>query len=164
MSLTFEKVVALVNKIHRPELAFTPSTTYVNYGLERLKPILNKTYVVFLNRKELELLVKSDDIRKGSKEVLKYGPKIVVCTLGSKGSVVITDKEYFEVKSIKIKKIVDSTGAGDTFAAGFLWGLLKNKSLKESAEVATILATKSLTDYGENWMTDELFEGLRFNY
>lgn len=163
MMLTFDKLVNLVAKIKKPKLAFTPTTTYVGYGIEKLMPILKKTYVIFLNKKELSLLTKSDNLIKGGREILKYGPKIVVCTMGEKGSVVVTEKDYFEVKAIKIQKVVDSTGAGDTFAAGFLWGLLKNKTLEESAKVATILATKSLTGYGEKWMTDEFFNNLEFN-
>jgi len=163
MEFSFSRVINLVKKIKKPKLAFTPSTTYVGYGIEKLKPILKKTYVIFLNKKELNLLTKSDNLVESGREILKYGPKIVVCTMGGKGAVVINQKESFEVEAIKVNKIVDSTGAGDTFAAGFLWGLLKNKTLEESAMVATILATKSLTDYGENWMSDEFFDNLEFN-
>ena len=163
MMLTFEKLVNLVAKIKKPKLAFTPTTTYVGYGIEKLMPILKKTYVIFLNKKELSLLTESDNLINGGREILKYGPKIVVCTMGEKGAVVITKEESFEVEAIKVNKIVDSTGAGDTFAAGFLWGLLKNKTLEESAKVATILASQSLTGYGEKWMTNEFFDNLEFN-
>lgn len=164
MRLTFEKVKDLVNKIKGPKLTFTPSTTYLGYGLNELKPIFKKTEILFLNKWEMKILNKSDDLWYESKKLLEYGPKIIVCTLGSDGVLITTPDKQFQYKAIKPEKIIDSTGAGDTFAAGFLWGVLKNKTLEESAKAATILAAKSLTNYGENWMTDKFFENPEFNH
>lgn len=152
MELTFKDVRKLAEKISGPKLTFTPSTAYVGYGIDELKPILRKTEVYFSNKWEMENLSKSKNLAYESKKLLEYGPKIVVCTLGSEGVLITTAEKQFEIPAIKPKKIIDSTGAGDTFAGGFLYGLVKNKSLEESAEIATKLASMSLSDYGQNWL------------
>ena len=65
----------------------------------------------------------------------------------------ITAKQkQFSVAAIKIDNIIDSTGSGDTFAAGFLFGLIKNKSLEWSADFGIKIASLSLTDFGLKWL------------
>jgi len=152
MKLTFEKVKKLVEKIEGPKITFTPSATYVGYGLDKLKPILKKTEVFFSNKWEMESLNKSKDFVYESKKLLEYGPKIVICTLGSEGVLVTTADKQFQQAAIKPKKIVDSTGAGDTFAGGFLYGLVKGKTVEEAAQIGTKLASMSLSEYGEGWL------------
>jgi len=90
--------------------------------------------------------------KSGSKKLLKYGPKIVVCTLAEKGALVTTSNDQFHSPRVDVAKIIDTTGAGDAFAAGFLYGLIKNKSLKWSANFANQIAAKSLTDFGLQWL------------
>jgi len=152
MRLTFEKVKELVEKIEGPKLTFTPSKTYAGYGLDELRPILKKTYVYFSNKWEMKNLNKSSDLSYESKKILEYGPKIVVCTLGSEGVLITTAEKQFQMGSIKPKKIIDSTGAGDTFAGGFLYGLIKDKTIKEATHIGTKLASMSLSEYGEGWL------------
>jgi ribokinase len=154
MKLTFEKVKKLVDRIEGPKITFTPSATYVGYGLDKLKPILKKIHVYFSNKWEMEVLSKSNDLFYESKKLLEYGPKIVICTLGSEGVLVTTPDKQFQQAAIKPKKIIDSTGAGDTFAGGFLYGLIKNKTIEESTYIGTKLASMSLSEYGEGWLKD----------
>ncbi len=72
---------------------------------------------------------------------------ITVITLGEKGSIVIfKDKEYF-IDAYKVKTI-DSTGAGDIFAAGFLHGFVRNFSLDECAKIGNLLASHIVTQFG----------------
>lgn len=154
MEKSFEKVKDVVAKIEGPKLAFTPSETYVGYGLDKLRPILEKTHIFFSNKWEMEILDKSKDFVYESKKLLEYGPKIVICTLGSEGVLVTTLDKQFKIPAIKPKKIVDSTGAGDTFAAGFLYGMIKNKTIEEATEIGTKLASMSLENYGELWLNN----------
>ncbi len=154
MEVTFEKVVDLVDEIKGPKITFTPSATYVGYGLNKLKPILKKTEVYFSNKWEMERLNETKDFVYESKKLLEYGPKIVVCTLGSDGVLITTAEKQFKMPSVKPKKIIDSTGAGDTFAAGFLYGMIKNKTIEEAAQIGTKLASISLGGYGESWLED----------
>src|SRR5258708_7771116 len=107
-----------LNKVKGPKIFFSPSLMYVKLGLKRLKPVLKNIDVLFVNRAEIESLTNLDP-NNGSKFLRELGPKIVVCTLGSEGVLVTTTKEQFHLKAQVIKTVVDPTGAGDTFAAGF---------------------------------------------
>lgn len=131
---------------------FSPGIFYIKLGLKKLKPILKKTEIIFLNQDEL-LRFLNNNLKKGSKELLKYGPKVIVCTMGEKGALITTEKEQFFSPGIKTKKVVDTTGAGDAFAAGFLFGVLNNKSLSWSANFGNKMGAKSVTDYGLNWLS-----------
>lgn len=131
---------------------FSPGIFYINLGIDQLRPILRKTRIVFLNENEIVNLL-NKAIKEGSAELLKYGPQIIVCTMGEKGALITTNKEQFFSPGIKAKKVVDTTGAGDAFAAGFIYGILKKRSLRWSANFANEIGAKSVTDYGLNWLT-----------
>ena len=141
----------LIEKITKPKISFSPSILYIAEGWENLLPIFKKTYILFVNQKEMKYLTHQNP-KSGSKKLLKYGPKIVVCTLAEKGALITTSKGQFHFSRVDVENIVDTTGAGDAFAAGFLYGLIKNKSLKWSANFANQIAAKSLSDFGLHWL------------
>lgn len=144
---SLEKLKNAITTLSTVRISFTPTLIYSQLGITSLLPLLQKTTVLFLNEQEIEILTNKDYI-KGSKELLDTGVKIVVCTRGDKGAFIATQTEQFDSPAADASTIVDSTCAGDTFAAGFLYGLLKNKSLRFSAQFANTLAAQSLTDFG----------------
>ena len=146
-----KRSIKLIEKIIKPKLSFSPSILYIAEGWENLLPIFKKTYILFVNQKEMKYLTHQNP-KSGSKKLLKYGPKIVVCTLAEKGALVTTSNDQFHSPRVDVAKIIDTTGAGDAFAAGFLYGLIKNRSLKWSANFANQIAAKSLTDFGLQWL------------
>jgi ribokinase len=141
----------IIKEIKNKSISFTPGIFYSRLGLKEISPILKKTKILFLNKKEIKILTGEDE-KIGSSILLDFGPKIIVCTLGAKGVLITTKETQFVESSGKIKKIVDSTGAGDAFAAGFIFGLLSNRSLEDSAKIGIQIAGLSLTDYGLNWI------------
>lgn len=141
----------LLQGITKPIISFSPSILYIAEGANFLTPIFNKTKILFLNRKEMKYLA-SHNIEAGAAKLLKQGPEIIVCTLGSQGAYIATLKEQFYVSRYNAEKVVDTTGAGDTFAAGFIYGIIKGKGLRSSALLASKLAAQSLSDFGLNWL------------
>jgi sugar/nucleoside kinase (ribokinase family) len=112
-----------------------------------LELVQKKLDIIFANEQEaLELIdAKSFD------EVISFGKelnKILVITRSSKGSIVVNQNEVVVCESKKNLKIVDLTGAGDLFAAGFLDGYIKKKSIKESLEKGTEMASKVIQKIG----------------
>ena len=107
----------------------------------------NKLDITFAN--ELEILSLID--AKSFDEVISFSKqigKLVVITRGEKGSLAIQKNEVIECDSQKNLKIVDLTGAGDLFAAGFLHGHINNLSIKESLEKGTEMASKIIQKIG----------------
>jgi len=82
--------------------------------------------------------------------------KLVVITRGKEGAVIISNKEYIEVPPEKKAKVVDLTGAGDAFAAGFLYGYVKGLPLKTCGEIATVAATEIISHIGARAQKDVL--------
>lgn len=155
-------LLELIDKLDSSiKLSFAPGALYANKGLKILSPILSRTYVLFINQSEIKQLT-GKDFPAGAEACLKQGCHIVVVTLG-KGmklklghrTIAATcyirdDKgEYtIEATSRNIAPEVDTTGAGDAFATGFLYGLLKGKDLNECGRLGDIVAQFCVTKMG----------------
>jgi sugar/nucleoside kinase (ribokinase family) len=115
--------------------------------------------IVFANEAEIESLFGSSDIRKSLKRVSSQKTVFAV-TLAEKGSVVIRGDEKIEVSPFLVKEPLDSTGAGDMYAAGFLHGFLKGKDLKECGRMASIVSSEVIKHYGARFK-GHLIESIR---
>ena len=107
----------------------------------------NKLDIIFSNEQEILSLINA----RSFDEVILFGKqlgKLLVITRGEKGSLAIQKNEVVECKSKKDLKIVDLTGAGDLFAAGFLHGHINNLSIKESLEKGTEMSSKIIQKIG----------------
>ena len=107
----------------------------------------NKLDITFANEQEILSLIDA----KNFDEVISFGKqlgKLLVVTRGEKGSVAIKKNEVVECNSKKDLKIVDLTGAGDLFAAGFLHGHVNNLSIKKSLEKGTEMSSKIIQKIG----------------
>jgi len=112
-----------------------------------LNLVNNKLDITFANEQEIISLIKA----KSFAEVISFGKKLgklFVITRGDKGSIAIKKDEVVECKSKKNLKIVDLTGAGDLFAAGFLHAHINNLSIKESLEKGTEMSAKIIQKIG----------------
>ena len=112
-----------------------------------LNLVKNNLNITFANEQEILSLIDA----KSFDEVIAFGKqleKLLVITRGEKGSVAIQKNDVAECQSHKNLKIVDLTGAGDLFAAGFLHGYVNNLSLKESLEKGTEMSSKIIQKIG----------------
>ncbi|HCJ67810.1 MAG TPA: sugar kinase, partial [Elusimicrobia bacterium] len=149
--LPFQAQKRLVKKMSGGtcRLSFDPGRCYAQKGLKALLPIIEKSYIIFPSEEEVRLLT-GENYKQGAKILLNHGAKIVVCTLGAKGSYILNKNEEYEIPTDKKVKVADPTGAGDVYAAGFLAGLLLNLALKKCGQLGTKLAEVSITGYGRN--------------
>jgi len=107
----------------------------------------NQLDITFANEQEILSLIDA----KNFNEVITFGKqlgKLLIITRGEKGSVAIQKNKVIECHSQKDLKIVDLTGAGDLFAAGFLHGHINNLSIKESLEKGTEMSSKIIQKIG----------------
>ena len=122
------------------------------FCVERHKPhfldlVKNKIDITFANEQEITSLIDA----KNFEEVITFGKhlgKILVITRGEKGSIAINHGEVTECESQKNLKIVDLTGAGDLFAAGFLHGHINNLNIKESLKKGTLISSLIIQKIG----------------
>ncbi|MBI4993985.1 carbohydrate kinase family protein [Candidatus Wolfebacteria bacterium] len=108
-------------------IAFNPSKRFIELGISKMRPFLNKSKVILLNREEASYLTGIDFQKE--KEIFKVldkeVPGIVVMTDGENGAVVSDGRKIYKSEIFKEKKVVDRTGAGDAFGSGFVAGLLQ---------------------------------------
>ena len=112
-----------------------------------LNLVQNKLDITFANEQEILELIDA----KSFGDAVSFGKKLnktLVITRSDKGSVVINKNEVVECESQKNLKIVDLTGAGDLFAAGFLHGYINKMSLKDSLNKGTEMASKIIQKIG----------------
>jgi sugar/nucleoside kinase (ribokinase family) len=141
---TFNKALSLANKS-----AMTLSDKFcVDRHKESFFNMVKEDLdVTFANEQEITSLIeakKFEDIITFAKEL----KKLIVITRADKGSIAISGAEIVECSSQKNLKILDLTGAGDLFAAGFLDGYINNKTIKESLEKGTEMASKVIQIIG----------------
>ena len=115
--------------------------------------IENYADIVFANQEEAKILGNKDaeDVAKD----FGKGQKIVVVKLGSKGAVVCQNGKIVSVAPVSTK-VVDTTAAGDLFAAGFLYGHLDNKSLETCGKMAATLASDVISRIGAHFSQEAL--------
>lgn len=128
------------------KLSLDPGELYARKG-SVLEPIIKKAFVLMPNLNELELLTKTADYRKGAEVLLKKGVEIVAVKLGRKGCYVTDGRENHLIEPFKVK-VVDTTGAGDAFCAGFLYGLISGKSLYECGRLGNFVASRCIMKMG----------------
>ena len=122
------------------------------FCVERHKPhfldlVKNKLDITFANEQEITSLIDA----KSFEDVVTFGKKLgklIVITRGQKGATAINGDQVVESEIQKDLKIVDLTGAGDLFAAGFLHGHVNNLSIKESLEKGTEMSSKVIQQIG----------------
>ena len=112
-----------------------------------LNLVKNKLDITFANEQEIRSLIDAKEFN----DVIEFGKqlgKILVITRGEKGSIAIKNQEIVECQSDPNLKIVDLTGAGDLFAAGFLHGLINNISINECLEKGTQMSSRIIQKVG----------------
>ena len=112
-----------------------------------LNLVKNKLDIIFANEQEIKSLINA----KNFEEVITFGKelgKLLVITRGERGSVAIKNDEVIECDSKPNLEIIDLTGAGDLFAAGFLHGYINDFSVKESLEKGTEMSSKIIQKVG----------------
>lgn len=93
------------------------------------------------NEFEMEVVTGKTDIKEGAMQLAQMGIKEVIITLGSKGSVIYTNGVFYEIPAFKPTEVIDATGCGDTYMAGYLYKKTKGASIGESGRFGAAMAT-----------------------
>jgi ribokinase len=139
-----KKVVEKLNP--ETKLSFAPGSLYSKKGFEELEPLIKMTYVLFLNEYEAKLLT-GKDYEEASEFLIGYGCKIVCVTLKENGCYITDGKFKEHIVAVKTE-VRDTTGAGDAFCAGFLFGLSQGKELNECGRLGNFVASRCIMKIG----------------
>ena len=128
-------------------LALSDSYCVDRHRDEWLELIEDRVDVVFANEAEVRALHSTDDL-DAARDLTAEMARTVVITRGARGSVVVRGAELEIVPAAEIPHVVDATGAGDLYAAGFLWGLGRDASLARCAELGSLAAAEVISHVG----------------
>jgi sugar/nucleoside kinase (ribokinase family) len=146
--LAFAKAAALAHGSERM-IALTLSDGFV---VERHRAglmgfIEGQVDLLFANESEVSALFQTDDFDQAV-EALRPHVKLAAITRGAAGSVILSQGERLSVKAEPVQKVVDTTGAGDQYAAGFMFGLSRGRPLQQCGQLASLAAAEVISHYG----------------
>ena len=136
-------------KADQQKIAFTLSDLFcVDRHRDSFKDLIESDVdILFGNQDEFSAMVNSTNLDDG----IAYAKSLsilAIVTLAEKGSLIIVNDKVIEVKPESVSKLVDTTGAGDLFASGFLYGITHQKSYEESGRLASIAASEIISHFG----------------
>lgn len=155
---TFESLKALILSLpHDVSVSFAPGAIYARLGLKNLESILKRTNVLFLAKEEMATLMGTENLDAAAQKLWELGVETIVVTLGESGSWV-GSKGRGRFSPSHQAHVVDTTGAGDAFAAGFLWGIIHGRPIPECQRLGTIAASFCLREMGARTGTPTIEE------
>lgn len=107
----------------------------------------NHVDILFANEDEIKSLFQKDSFDEAINEISSH-VEIAAITRSEKGAVIIADGEQIKVDAVPVKDVIDTTGAGDQFAAGFLYGYTHDKALAECGRLGAIAAAEVISHIG----------------
>ena len=137
----------VLQKMNRPRLVVMDT---MNFWIERtpesLKKVLKMIDILIINDSEVRELAETPNLFFGAKQIQKLGPQIIVIKKGEHGALLIDRQDYFWAPAFPLEELQDPTGAGDTFAGGFVGYLamvydVSKKSLRKAVIYGSALAS-----------------------
>lgn len=132
------------------QVAFNPSAYQAAQGAAALKDLLAMLDVLIMNKEEAQLLTgsKSEDEKRLLRALHATGAGICIITDGPRGVTLLAEEHFLHVDPLPGHTVVETTGAGDAFGSGFVAGLARGKSVKESLILGVLNAESVIAHYG----------------
>ena len=128
---------------------------WINIAHDSLRKVIGTVDCLILNDEELELLTEKPTTLQAAQEILSWGPKAVVAKLGKYGAALFTGDDFFALPAYPLSEVVDPTGAGDTFAGGFVGYVaahpdepIDHDLLSRAMAYGTALASYNVEEFG----------------
>jgi sugar/nucleoside kinase (ribokinase family) len=147
----------ILNQVEKPKLvAMDTINLWINQKRDSLLKVIEKVDLYFANDEEVRLLTGEKNLVKAGKKILEGGPSLVVIKKGEHGALVLGKDLVFGILAHPCEEVIDPTGAGDSFAGGFLGYLDRVEDLHDDREIrraavyGSVLASFVIEDFGIN--------------
>ncbi len=112
------------------------------------RKILAHTDIIKVNEHEMEVITGLSEPHDAARQLAEWGVKEACVTLGSQGSIILADGHFYTIPAYEPKEIVDATGCGDTYSAGYLWCRAQGMSFEDAGKFAAAMCTLKLEHSG----------------
>jgi len=160
--LALKKAIDLAKK-NNVKIAFTLSDLFcvARHKADFIDLVTNDLDILFANEDEIKELLELQNIEENNfqkiKDFFALNAKLIVAiTRSEKGCVIFSGQNSIEISAKKITQLLDTTGAGDCFAAGFLFGTNNNFGLEKSGNLGNLLAAKIIQKFGARFDDEEI--------
>ncbi len=127
-----ELQLRVLNQVQQPQIiACDTMNFWIENKLSALKETIKLADILIINEGEVKELAKETNLIKASRAILSLGPKTLIIKQGSYGAMMVKETSIFSAPAYPLENIVDPTGAGDTFAGGFMGYLANSGSFQE---------------------------------
>ncbi|HCR86265.1 MAG TPA: adenosine kinase [Alphaproteobacteria bacterium] len=142
-------------KIHNTKVAFTLSDPFCvqRHKNDFIKLCEQDADIIFANENESLALYEGADLREVLHKFIALNA-ISCLTKGDQGSYVIESGKIYDIEAVKVDEVYDVTGAGDMYAAGFLYGLTQNYNVEKCGHIASLCAAEVIKYLGARPVTD----------
>jgi sugar/nucleoside kinase (ribokinase family) len=144
-------------------VALDSMNLWIDIARDELNEIISKVDCLILNDDELRQLTGKPNLIAAAREVLTRGPSIVVAKQGEYGSALVTGQSFFALPAYPLEEVIDPTGAGDTFAGGFVGYIARSlqdggppsgETLRNAMAYGTALASFNVERFGTEGVRD----------
>jgi sugar/nucleoside kinase (ribokinase family) len=144
----------VTQQIHKPKFTLLDTMNlWINIARKDLLKVMTKVDLMVLNDQEVRLLTGEAHLKQAARAILKMGPKRVIVKKGEHGSMLVGPEGTFLSPAMPLDRVVDPTGAGDTFAGGFIGylarlGKVDLETLKQAIVAGTLTASFTVEQLG----------------
>jgi sugar/nucleoside kinase (ribokinase family) len=132
----------------RALVSFAPKSDLKQEPPQRVASLFSRVDALFFNEFEIGLYSAAGSMERRLLNIASKGPKVVVVTLGERGSLVCGDQKVYEIEAFRPNLVRSRCGAGDAYLAGFLYAYLRGCSLPDCGGFASRVAVSVMDDYG----------------
>ena len=144
----------VLDQMRAPRLrAMDTMNLWIRTERETLQKVIERVDLIFVNDAEARLLTGEKNVTTAARQIMSWGPRYVVVKRGEHGAMLFSGDQVFAAPALPIERVVDPTGAGDTFAGGFLGcvarsGAVDEGTLRRAVVCGSVMASFQVEDFG----------------
>ncbi|MCX5812145.1 MAG: PfkB family carbohydrate kinase [Proteobacteria bacterium] len=160
----------VIDQIKKPSVVVLDTMNFwIENRLNELIDVIKRVDMLVINEAELREISKEYNLVKGARKIMAYGPSCIVVKRGEYGVLMLNGEEIFLAPAFPLEDVFDPTGAGDTFAGGFMGyianvGNISPETLKQAIIMGTVMASFNVEDFSINRLKDLDYAEIRERY
>jgi len=160
----------VLNQIHTMKLVVCDTMDHwIRESADQLRKVLQRIEILVINDSEARLLSGYDNIVRAARAILKMGPKSVLIKRGEYGVLQFSDSSIFATPAYPLEEVFDPTGAGDSFAGGFLGQLARSgdrseRGMRRAIVYGSVVASFTVEDFGVKRLTGTSLDDIEERY